>query len=362
MDEDFEIELLDDFQPEPELPQLPTNFLSFGDVEEDDVRIYIHQSVYEALEDYSARELHKEQGSILLGDSYEDQGKHYVVISRWIEAKYTDASAATLTFTHETWDYVHKERSKTAPDKKIVGWQHTHPNYGIFLSNYDLFIQENFFNLPFQIAYVVDPVQSKRGFFQWKNGKVEKLRGFHVYNDVDKPVKIQLTKGPKARKSAWKNIVMALLAVAAIGLGCLSVHFGRKYEQQQRQTEKITDQLTQQDQLVADQEDTIAGLEQMILASAKEDGALSVTALLELVRQADNAPEGLEEKLTALAQEQSGMIFEIYTVAPGDSLVAICQNYSVDYYAYKDLILGLNGLEDGSYIEVGQKLLLPTTE
>ena len=31
------------------------------------------------------------------------------------------------------------------PDKKIVGWQHTHPGYGIFLSSYDIFIQENFY-------------------------------------------------------------------------------------------------------------------------------------------------------------------------------------------------------------------------
>lgn len=363
MDEDFEIELLDDMQPDGADAQLPTNFLSFGDVEEDDVRVYIHQSVYEELESYSARELHKEQGSILLGTACEDQGKTHVVITHWIEAKYTDASASTLTFTHETWDYIHKERSKVAPDKKVVGWQHTHPNYGIFLSNYDLFIQENFFNLPFQIAYVVDPVQYKRGFFQWKNGKVAKLQGFYVYNDVDKPVKIQLTKEPRARKTG-KGLyaLMAFLAVAVIGLGCMSFHFGRKFEQQKRQTEKISDQLAQQEQIVTEQADTIDSLEQMILEATNEDGALSAYALLELIRQTDNVPAGLEEKLEALAEQQSNMLFDFYTVESGDNLVDICQDSSIDYYAYKDLILGLNGIEDASHIEVGQKLLLPATE
>ncbi len=82
------------------------------------------------------------------------------------EAKYTDATASTLTFTHETWDYVHGEHDKMYRTLRMIGWQHTHPNYGVFLSNYDMFIQENFFNLPYQLAYVVDPVQNIRGFFQ----------------------------------------------------------------------------------------------------------------------------------------------------------------------------------------------------
>ena len=76
----------------------------------------------------------------------------------------------------------------------MLGWQHTHPNYGIFLSNYDMFIQENFFNMPFQVAYVVDPIQNIRGLFQWKNGKVEELKGFYIYDDVGKPIKIEQTK------------------------------------------------------------------------------------------------------------------------------------------------------------------------
>ena len=105
---------------------------------------------------------------MLLGNYSRELGKTNVIISDYIEAKYTDASASTLTFTHDTWEYIHAEHERLYADKKIIGWQHTHPNYGIFLSNYDMFIQENFFNLPFQVAYVIDPIQNLRGFFQWK--------------------------------------------------------------------------------------------------------------------------------------------------------------------------------------------------
>ena len=166
MENEIDIELQD--TPACETPdfQLPTNFLTFGEIENDDVKVYIRQDVYQALEKLAASDTEKELGSILLGDYCVVHGKTHVVISRYIEAKYTDASASTLTFTHETWDHVHAVHEKKYPDLKIIGWQHTHPNYGIFLSNYDMFIQENFFNLPFQLAYVIDPIQNLRGFLQ----------------------------------------------------------------------------------------------------------------------------------------------------------------------------------------------------
>ncbi|OQB15783.1 MAG: Mov34/MPN/PAD-1 family protein [Firmicutes bacterium ADurb.Bin193] len=136
-----------------------------GAVNIDDVKIYIKQDVYLKIEKFSKEDTSRERGGILIGDYFENNKKKNIIISAFIEAKYTDASASTLTFTHETWDYIHSEQKKLYPDKKIIGWQHTHPSYGIFLSNYDLFIHENFFNLPWQIAYVIDPIADKRGFF-----------------------------------------------------------------------------------------------------------------------------------------------------------------------------------------------------
>ena len=182
MEKDFDIEIQDSHDENEAHVQLPMNFLAFGEIEPDDVKVYIKQDVYRALEKYALVDVEHERGTILLGDYCEDLGKIHVIISNYIEARYTDASASTLTFTHETWDYVYKEQGAKYPDKKIVGWQHTHPSYGIFLSNYDLFIQENFFNLPFQVAYVIDPIQKIRGFFQWKNGKIEKLKGYYIYD------------------------------------------------------------------------------------------------------------------------------------------------------------------------------------
>lgn len=156
-----------------------------GKIGEDDLQVVIRKTVFDALERYAAADVTRERGMILIGNEATLHGKPATVITACIEARYCKATASTLTFTHDTWRYINDVRETLYSQSRVVGWQHTHPGYGIFLSNYDLFIHENFFDLPFQVAYVIDPVQHLRGFFQWKNGKIEKLHGFFVEEACD---------------------------------------------------------------------------------------------------------------------------------------------------------------------------------
>ena len=84
---------------------------------------------------------------------------------------------AHVTFTQDAWEHIYKIKDKEFPDEKIVGWYHSHPGFGVFLSEHDLFIQENFFSNPQQIAWVYDPHTDEEGCFGWVNGKTEKLSG-----------------------------------------------------------------------------------------------------------------------------------------------------------------------------------------
>ena len=78
---------------------------------------------------------------------------------------------AEVTFTHETWSKINGEMDTKYTDNSIVGWYHTHPDFGIFLSERDRFILEHFFNGPGQVALVVDPIRKDEGFFIWRGGK-----------------------------------------------------------------------------------------------------------------------------------------------------------------------------------------------
>lgn len=45
-------------------------------------------------------------------------------------------------------------REYNPPGKRIVGWYHSHPRFGIFLSAHDIAIQTVYFGQPWQVAYV----------------------------------------------------------------------------------------------------------------------------------------------------------------------------------------------------------------
>ena len=65
----------------------------------------------------------------------------------------------------------------------MVGWYHTHPGWGVFLSGMDQFICENFFGKTLDVALVVDPCRGDRGMFQWtgeEHHRVRRTGGFFV--------------------------------------------------------------------------------------------------------------------------------------------------------------------------------------
>lgn len=392
MDKDFEIEIQDENVDEAPSVQLPMNFLTFGEIENDDVKVYIKQDVYKALEKLAASDTTKELGSIILGEYCQEHGKTHVIISQYIEAKYTDASASTLTFTHETWDYVHTEHERRYPDKKIIGWQHTHPNYGIFLSNYDMFIQENFFNLPFQVAYVIDPIQNLRGFFQWKNGRIEKLKGYYIYDDVGKPIKIEQSKVKKeetapAKTSKAASILIALLCVATLFLSFFAISLNNKYEKLLEKQEEILADISSQQEEIKNQKDEIEGQKteigkqneviqnqadaiaklQELLANGVLDSTGQTTAadLLEMLENHELTLQNQDEligELKALLEkqpEENVVTFKAYTVVAGDSLSKICAANNLDYASNYKIILAINGIKDANQIYVGQTILLP---
>jgi proteasome lid subunit RPN8/RPN11 len=98
---------------------------------------------------------------------------------------------AHVTFTQDTWEHIYKIKDKEYPDQKIVGWYHSHPGFGVFLSEHDLFIQQNFFSNPQQVAWVFDPHTDEEGCFGWVGDKIEKLSAIRVGYSQD----VEITAG-----------------------------------------------------------------------------------------------------------------------------------------------------------------------
>jgi proteasome lid subunit RPN8/RPN11 len=111
---------------------------------------------------------------VLVGNVYRDSFGPWLHVESSIRGDAAEGHAAQVTFKAQTWEHIQNEMETKHPEQRIVGWYHTHPGFGIFLSGMDLFIQDNFFNLPWQVAFVYDPIGGDEGSFVWRGGKSER--------------------------------------------------------------------------------------------------------------------------------------------------------------------------------------------
>jgi proteasome lid subunit RPN8/RPN11 len=98
-----------------------------------------------------------------------------VQIEACIEGENAEGAGAHVTFTQDTWEHIYAVKDKRYPEDRIVGWYHSHPGFGIFLSEHDTFIHKNFFSSPGQVAWVYDPHSDEEGCFGWVDGQIERL-------------------------------------------------------------------------------------------------------------------------------------------------------------------------------------------
>ena len=138
-----------------------------GRLRDDATAIFVHDRVLDQILDFSHRDLRRETGGFLIGGVFIDE-RPYVEIRAFLPASETRSGSASLRFTHETWSNLNHRVGERFPKERVLGWHHTHPGLGVFLSSHDLFIHRNFFTQSWQVAMVVDPRARCFSFFQWQ--------------------------------------------------------------------------------------------------------------------------------------------------------------------------------------------------
>ena len=172
---------------------------------------------------------------VLIGNTEHER----MVVEACIAGINAAQGGAHVTFTQDTWEHIYKIKDKDFPEHKIVGWYHSHPGFGVFLSEHDLFIQQNFFSNPQQVAWVYDPHTDEEGCFGWIGGNIEKLSTIRVgysqpveiandggndYGDesddaaVDSLVRSHREKEPQEPAwLRWTSLAMGYLAAIVLG-------------------------------------------------------------------------------------------------------------------------------------------------
>jgi len=134
-----------------------------------DLLIVTQLDVYGAIHRHSTRSLPHETGGFLLGRVGHDQKSHcwHLDIDEAIEIEPAENNRLHFWFSWRDVDRVRRRRDRKG--KALIGWYHTHPDMGVFLSDTDVDKTHRvLFSEPFQVALVYDPVRRRAGYFFWQ--------------------------------------------------------------------------------------------------------------------------------------------------------------------------------------------------
>jgi proteasome lid subunit RPN8/RPN11 len=192
------------------------------------VRIVIARSVLLEIEAHGKSLPHVEVCGLMVGNVYQDDGGPYIHIEKMIRGEHADSQVAQVTFKPETWQHLYATLDRDYPTLRILGWYHTHPRFGIFLSEADLFIHHNFFSTPEQIALVYDPHSGEKGVFVWREGRAT-LGDCLIEEDVPnvnlrpEPIRLDLDMSDRPDLTTRVGRLERRYVWLAVGLGVLSV-------------------------------------------------------------------------------------------------------------------------------------------
>src|SRR5438093_5254017 len=113
---------------------------------------------------------------VLIGSGHDGT----IRVTECIAGENASQAGTHVTFTQGTWEHVYKVKDAEFPDSRIVGWYHSHPGFGVFLSDHDTFIHKNFFCSHDQIAWVYDPHSDEEGCFGWAANHIQRIDSVKV--------------------------------------------------------------------------------------------------------------------------------------------------------------------------------------
>ncbi|MEM9718051.1 MAG: hypothetical protein AAGA10_02310 [Bacteroidota bacterium] len=139
-----------------------------------------------------------EIGGFLMGFLKEEEGQFELCIERFIPITPESNNRFTVKFGDRAWIEWSDAQSKF-PDELLLGWFHTHPGHGLFLSEADIKVQKDQFTLEYLVAMEIDTLTPDfdAAFFTWKQGgkhlnnaEDRKLNSWYSFMDMDRATRL----------------------------------------------------------------------------------------------------------------------------------------------------------------------------
>ena len=125
--------------------------------------------VLRGLSEYFAEDRERERLALLTGTVIHESGGYRVSVTGMFPVREAEATSIRVAMTPQDWPGIWQQ--DTPMRDALIGWAHSHPGHGIFLSRTDLQTQALWFAQVWSLAMVFDPVSGEYGVFAGPDGR-----------------------------------------------------------------------------------------------------------------------------------------------------------------------------------------------
>jgi proteasome lid subunit RPN8/RPN11 len=121
--------------------------------------LYVSRNAEEKMRNHALSRVKErlEVMGLMLGSVHRHDGTEYAMI-RDVVTTDLEASSVYVRFSRGGWERLFSSLDDCGFDYVVVGWYHSHPGHGCFMSPTDVDTQRAIFNRPFHSAIVIDPI------------------------------------------------------------------------------------------------------------------------------------------------------------------------------------------------------------
>jgi 26S proteasome regulatory subunit N11 len=147
------------------------------------IEVYISQLAFDKMMKQCATfaKRHLEALGYLVGDYCRWKNKEYTIVE---DAVTSDLETTSVSVHFQGHEKAFDQLDKIDFDYVIVGWYHSHPGHGCFMSQTDISTQKRMFNKSFHIAIVVDPINKEFKVYKM-DGPVPEEKVFGIYRNLN---------------------------------------------------------------------------------------------------------------------------------------------------------------------------------
>lgn len=370
--------------------QLPRNVRQIGNVS-DTPKIYVEDYVDTFFVQLCEKAQQEPMGAFLVGEMQNTDGEDYVFIHGAIQMHDLKMEGKEMKIDEETWKNGYEDCKQYFEDSGIVGWFVARPGEPLTLDSGILKVHRKAFSGKNTILIMKDPVDKEEVYYAHKFNDLMEIGGHYTYYEKNPSMQNYMISSRKRngvcpsetiedraakdfrslirsreehqeQKKAARMMYMAsaVLILVVIVMGVTTINNFDKMKTVETVLQNLDAAGSKEDAKTAEENqsaepDTVTDVTESENGTGEYDeAAQEASAPAVSIVNGQAAESSITQEDAAKENGSDG----IYIVEEGDTLAVISKKMYGDV-THVDAICRMNGLADGNFIYIGQKLVLP---